>query len=251
MENNEIIYVLKWIDNNIDDKSIEDFLSVENAVFGGFTRQLFENKYLNNIYGPSLITIAYLNGKPVAADSMIRNDINGIAYQSADTCVLEDCRGKGVFSQMKKKEIEMIGDNTTIFGFPNGNSFPGFVKMGWIVQCRLYPKYLLFPFLYDFRNPELIDFEYAKWLSHSSYRFYYYKCGHNYYLIKQGKKCFQMIGRIERDAALLFERKKHPGIVKFYSKRKSYFNNRYHGSIITYGKTQFDIPYWKHDTFIG
>lgn len=251
MEDNGIIYVLKWIDN-IDDKSIEDFLSVENAVFGGFTRQLFETKYLNNIYGPSLITIAYLNGKPVAADSMIRNDIKGVAYQSADTCVLEDCRGKGVFSQMKKKEIEMIGGNITIFGFPNGNSFPGFVKMGWTVQCRLHPKYLFFPFLYDFRNPELIDLEYAKWLSHSSHAFYYLKCGHEYYLIKQGQKCFQMIGRIERDAALLFERKKHPGIIKYYSKRKSFFNNnKYHGSIITYGKIPFDIPYWKCDTFIG
>ncbi len=250
MENNEIKYVLKWTDK-IDDKSIEDFLNVENAVFSGFTRQLLENKYLNNIYGPSLITIAYLDGKPVAADSMIRNDINGLAYQSADTCVLEDCRGKGVFLQMKKKEIEMIGENTIFFGFPNGNSFHGFVKMGWNVQCGLYPKYLIFPFLYDLRNRELIDFEYAKWLSHSSHKFYYYKCGHNYYLIKQGQKCFQMIGRIERDAALLFERKKHPGVIKYYSKKKFIFNNKYYGSIITYGNPQFDIPYWKHDTFIG
>ena len=111
MENNEITYVLKW-SNQIDDKFLEDFLYIENAVFGGFSKQLFENKYLNNIYGPSLITVAYMKGKPVGADSMIRNDINGVAYQSADTCVLEDCRGKGVFSQMKKREIEIIGRKT-------------------------------------------------------------------------------------------------------------------------------------------
>lgn len=251
MENNDIKYVLKWIDK-IDDKSIEDFLSVENAVFGGFTRQLFENKYLNNIYGPSLITIAYLNGKPVAADSMIRNDINGIAYQSADTCVLEDCRGKGVFSQMKKKEIEIIGENIAIFGFPNGKSFPGFVKMGWDIQCKLYPTLFWFPFLYNKENQECIDFNYAKWLSNSSHKFYHIKVGGNYYLIKQGQKHFQMIGRIEPDAALLFEKRKHPGIIKYYSKKKSLFNNtKYHGSIITYGKTPFNIPYWKCDTFIG
>lgn len=251
MKNDEITYVLKWMDK-VDEKSIEDFLFVENAVFGGFTRKLFETKYLNNIYGPSLIAIAYLNGKPVAADSMIRNDINGIAYQSADTCVLEDCRGKGVFSQMKKREIEAIGDKYAIFGFPNGNSFPGFVKMGWVIQCRLYPTIFLFPFLYDLENPKYIDFEYAKWLRDSSQKFYYYKCGCKYYLIKQGQKHYQMIGKIEPNAALLFERKKHPGIIKCFSKRKSIFNNsKYHGSIITYGKIPFDIPYWKCDTFIG
>lgn len=251
MRDDEITYVLKWSDT-IDDLFIEDFLRVENAVFGGFTRKLFETKYLNNIYGPSLITIAYLNGQPVAADSMIRNDIHGVAYQSADTCVLEACRGKGVFSQMKKREIEIIGDNTTIFGFPNRNSFPGFVKMGWTVQCSLFPSFFVLPFLYNLNNPELIDYKYAKWLSDSSQKYFYFKCGRKYYLIKQGKRCFQMIGRTEPAAALLFERKKCPGIIKYFIKRRTLLNDKkYHGSIITYGEPQFDIPYWKHDVFIG
>jgi hypothetical protein len=251
MENDEITYVLKWIDK-IDGKSIEDFLFVENAVFGGFTRELFERKYIKNIYGPSLIIIAYLNGKPVAADAMIRNDINGVAYQSADTCVLEDCRGKGVFSQMKKREIEAIGDNYAFYGFPNGNSFSGFIKMGWDVQCRLYPTVFIFPFLYDLENQKLIDYEYAKWLSESCKKYYYFKCGRKYYLIKHGQKHYQMIGRIVPNAALLFERKKHPGIIKCYSQRKSFFNkSKYQGSIITYGQIPFDIPYWKCDTFLG
>lgn len=251
MENNEIVYVLKW-SNQVDEQFVKDFLWVESAVFGGFDQKLFDNKYLNNIYGPSLITIAYLNGKPVAADSMIRNDFHGIAYQSADTCVLEECRGKGVFSQMKKKEIEIIGVNQPIFGFPNGNSFPGFVKMGWDVQCRLYPSPFLFPFLYNKEHPEVIDIDYAKWLQKSRLHFYHIKIGRNYYLIKQGQKHFQMVGRIEPEAALLFERKKHYGIIRYDSKRKRFFNNNhYQGSIITHGKPSFEIPCWKIDTLIN
>lgn len=251
MESNEVIYVLRWSDQ-IDKRFLEDFLYVENAVFGGFSKKLFENKYLNNIYGPSLITVAYLNGKPVAADSMIRNDFNGIAYQSADTCVLEDCRGKGVFTQMKKREIEIIGENTTIFGFPNGNSFPGFVKMGWVIQCKLYPTPFLFPYLYDKENPILIDVEYAKWLNNASHKYYYIKIGKKYYLVLQGRKHYQMIGRIEPEAALLFERKKYPGLIRCQSLKKRFFHgNGYYGSIITYGKTPFVIPYWKCDTFVN
>ncbi|MBP9994978.1 MAG: GNAT family N-acetyltransferase [bacterium] len=251
MENNEIKYVLKWT-NQCDDKFIDDFLHVENMVFGGFTKKLFENKYLHNIYGPSLITIAYLNNKPVAADSMIRNDYNGIAYQSADTCVLEECRGKGVFSQMKKREIEILGEDKTIFGFPNGNSFPGFVKMGWTIQCRLYPALFLFPSLFDKENPALIDVEYAKWLKKTDRKFFYIKICKKHYLILQGQKHFQMVGRIEPESAMLFERKKHPGIIRFRSKKKRFFNdNGYSGSIITYGKIPFDIPYWKVDTLLN
>ncbi len=251
MENNEITYVLKW-SNQIDDKFLEDFLYVENAVFGGFSKQLFENKYLNNIYGPSLITVAYMKGKPVGADSMIRNDINGVAYQSADTCVLEDCRGKGVFSQMKKREIEIIGRKTPIFGFPNENSYPGFVKMGWDIQCWLYQAPFLFPSKYDKENPTIIDVDYAKWLCKSSHNYYHIRIWKKYYLILQGRKHFQMIGRIEPEAALLFERKKHPGLIRCRSKKKRFYNNdRYPGTIITYNNTPFDIPYWKNDTFIN
>ena len=251
MEDSKINYVLKW-SNQIDDKFIEDFLYIEQTVFGGFSKETFNNKYKNNIFGPSLITIAYMNGKPVAADSMIRNDYNGVVYQSADTCVLEECRGKGVFSQMKKLEIEKIGNNNKFFGFPNGNSFPGFIKMGWNIQCRLFPLPFLFPFLYDKEHPVPIDLEYAEWLNKSNHKYYYYKIGRKYYLIRQGQNHFQMVGRIEPEAALLFERKKHPGIIRYKSKKNWLFNNRgYHGSIITHGDIPFDIPYWKYDTFLN
>lgn len=255
MENKELKYVLKWTDQ-IDDKFIDDFLTVENAVFGGFTKEIVKRKIINNPYGQSLITVVYLDNEPIGADAMMRNDINGIiAFETIDTCVSEKCRGKGVFSTITKKEIDEIKSkyqDAFIYGFPNGNSFPGYVKMNWTIQCRLYPAPFLFPSLYDKENPTLIDVEYAKWLSKSDRKFSYIKICKKYYLILQGQKHFQMVGRIEPEAAMLFERKKHPGIIRFCSKKKRFFNNNgYHGSIITYGKIPFDIPYWKYDTLLN
>ena len=255
MENNEITYVLKWSDQ-MDDKFLEDFLYIENAVFGGFTKQIIERKLINNIYGSSLLTVAYLDSEPIGADAMMRNDVWGhIGFETIDTCVSEKCRGKGVFSTITKKEVAEIRDkysDAIIYGFPNGNSFPGYVKMGWNIQCRLYPTLFLFPFIFDKENPTSIDVEYAKWLSGSSSRFYHIKIGKKYYLIKEGRKHFQMIGKIEPEAALLFERKKHPGLIRWRSRKKRFFNdNGYHGSIITYGDAPFSIPYWKYDTLLN
>ena len=49
MGNTAIKYILKW-SNEIDDIFLDDFLNVENAVFGGFSKQIFEQKIINNIY---------------------------------------------------------------------------------------------------------------------------------------------------------------------------------------------------------
>ena len=227
MANNDMNYVLRWSEE-IDDKFLEDFLCVVNVVFGGFTKQMLQRKYIDNIYGSSLVTIAYLDGKPVGVDAMMRNDVLGhVGFETIDTCVTEECRGKGVFSTITQKEVAEINTkypNALIYGFPNDNSFPGYVKMGWNVQCMLYPAPFLFPRLYDKENPTIIDVNYAKWLCKSTSKFYYIKKKGQYYLIKQGRRHYQMVGRIESDAALFFEREKHPGLIRCRSVKKRFFN---------------------------
>ena len=255
MANNDMNYVLRWSEE-IDDKFLEDFLCVVNVVFGGFTKQMLQRKYIDNIYGSSLVTIAYLDGKPVGVDAMMRNDVLGhVGFETIDTCVTEECRGKGVFSTITQKEVAEINTkypNALIYGFPNDNSFPGYVKMGWNVQCMLYPAPFLFPRLYDKENPTIIDVKYAKWLCESTSKFYYIKKRGQYYLIKQGQRHYQMVGRIESDAALFFEREKHPGLIRCRSVKKRFFNNDdYQGCIITLGKLPIDIPYWKTDLLLN
>ena len=128
----EIIYDCRWSDD-VDEKFIEDFIATENAVFNNnYTKEQFQKKYIDNIFGKSIVEVVYLDGAPVAARGLWRNDVNGKkAYQPGDTCVTDACRGKGIFTVMTKKSIEMTDEDDLIYNFPNQNSYPGYMKMGW------------------------------------------------------------------------------------------------------------------------
>jgi hypothetical protein len=89
----------------------------------------------------------------------VENDIAGINFflaakcicesqelyvaQSCDSAVLEQYRGKGIFTsiiQNAQKELQSQGVDF-LFGFPNSNSYPGFIKLGWRHEadfCRFF-----------------------------------------------------------------------------------------------------------------
>ena len=56
-----------------------------------------------------------------------------LTAQSADTMTHENHRNRGLFIQLALKTYELAKENKIkfIFGFPNQNSYPGFVKLGW------------------------------------------------------------------------------------------------------------------------
>ena len=62
-----------------------------------------------------------LNGKTV------------VAAQSADTMTHPDFRKKGLFQMLAKRTYDLARQLNIqfIFGFPNQDSYPGFVKLGW------------------------------------------------------------------------------------------------------------------------
>jgi len=67
-----------------------------------------------------------------------------LAAQSCDSAVLPQYRGKGVFSRIirsAEKQCQMDGV-TFLFGFPNGNSYPGFIKLGWVHVGDFYRAFL-------------------------------------------------------------------------------------------------------------
>lgn len=255
MEREKVEYVLKWSDS-IDEEFFEDFLSVEDSVFGGMTRDIYERKIKCNIYGVSLMTVAYYDGKPIAADLMLRNDIDGtMAYETVDTCVLDEYRGLGIFSTITKNEVQEItmkNGDVLIYGFPNSQSFPGYVKMGWKIQCKYNPAPFLCVKKYNAEQPILIDKGYASWLSTSGRNYYCYSVRNNYYLLMKGKKRYQMVGRLDFEAVHLFQKLKRPGIIRFMSTTKRFFNDdRYHGSVVIYGDYSAKIPFWKFDAFLN
>lgn len=59
-----------------------------------------------------------------------------VAFQCVDTAVSAAYRGRGVFSGLVRRMLEDI-DNVLIFNFPNSNSFPGYMKLGWVALSGL------------------------------------------------------------------------------------------------------------------
>ena len=65
------------------------------------------------------------------------------AAQSCDSAVLKQYRGKGVFTAIIKEAQEQLQFEGVdfLFGFPNSNSYPGFIKLGWKHEtdfCRFF-----------------------------------------------------------------------------------------------------------------
>lgn len=246
----DILYDCRWSDE-VDDKFIEDFISVENAVFGGnYTKELFDKKYINNIFGKSVVEVVYLDDKPVAARGLWRNDIGGReAYQPGDTCVTEVCRGKGIFTEMTKRSVDMLPEEALIYNFPNQNSFPGYMKMGWKLVGE-YGFVLFSAKKYFEEHPVKMDSDYANWWLPKTDAISYLKKGHDYFLVRPlGKPmCYKVIACVEEATAKKY--KKAPLGIKFYrSTRKTFYNFKLGKALHVVSKNEDieQIPLWKID----
>ena len=246
----DILYDCRWSDA-VDDKFISDFVATENAVFkGNYTKELFNKKYVNNIYGKSVVEVVYLDGEPVAARGLWRNDIDGNeAYQPGDTCVTEVCRGKGIFTEMTKRSVAMLPDEAMIYNFPNQNSFPGYMKMGWKLVGE-YRFALFSPKQYFKEHPDKMDKKYAEWWLPASREILYFVSGGEYFLVRPlGKPmCYKVIACVEEEIAKKYS--KAPFGFKFYrSKKKTFYNSKLGATMHVVSKNDdvTYIPIWKID----
>ena len=220
-----------------------DFISLANAVFGTFvTEDYFKAKFETDVYGPSLLTIAYVNGQPAGADVMWRNDLRGVkAYQTVDTCVLEQYRGMGLFKAMTRWEQEFLGNKTLIYGFPNANSYPGYVKMGWQVQR-------LFKTLCRLSRGEVIPSDYAAWWLKTQPDIRHLHNNGNYYLIRKNDKTpvATLIGQVDAQTAQLFPEMRGTRLLKLFQTKPSIYNKNKSIPLVCNGPNK-EIPYWKID----
>lgn len=220
-----------------------DFIQLANTVFGTFvTESYFKSKFEDNIYGPSLLTVVYVDGQPAGADVMWRNDLWGErAYQTVDTCVLERFRGMGLFKSMTRWELERFGKDTLVYGFPNVNSFPGYVKMGWHVEYL--HKTLCLPVKHD-----EIDHEYAVWWLKAQAGISVVQRKGKFYLIRKKKRnpVATLIGQIDETAASLFPESKGTCLYNCFKKKSSIYNMTKSIPLVC-NQTGVGIPYWKID----
>lgn len=245
-----IIYDCRWSDK-ADDKFIDDYNQVQNAVFqNGYNKELFKKKYLENIYGSSIIIVVYGNDKPIAARAFWRNDIDGTeAYQPGDVCVLEECRGRGVFTEMTKRAFAMLGNNSIIYTYPNSNSFPAHLKMGNKLIASYYPR-LFSHKRYQKEHTLKLDKEYTEWWFSANDRIKHIKRNGCYYLvIGYGLPyMYIVLAEVEKETAKKFS-KSCMGIYFYRSTKASFYNkNKRPLHIVCKDENITYIPTWKVDS---
>lgn len=244
-----IVYDCRWSDE-VDEKFIADFIATENAVFhGNYTVEQFRRKYMDNIYGKSVVEVVYLEGKPVAARGLWRNDIGGqAAYQPGDTCVTEVCRGKGIFTEMTKRSIAMLADEDIVYNFPNQNSFPGYMKMGW----KLIHEYGMVLFTgvkkYLKEHPVKMDDTYADWWLEGQQGLYGFKCGREYFLVRKRKPfCYDIRACVSKETAQKYKRVR-VGLFFYRSTKNTFYNKKLGVPIHVVSRNDMEyIPVWKMD----
>ena len=247
---NDLIYDCRWSDK-ADDKFIDDYNLVQNTVFqNGYNKELFKKKYLENIYGPSIIIVVYGGDKPIAARAFWRNDIDGIeAYQPGDVCVLEECRGRGVFTEMTKKAFAMLEKDAIIYTYPNSNSFPAHLKMGNKLIASYYPR-LFSHKRYQKEHTLKLDKEYTEWWFSANDRIKHIKRNGCYYLvISYGLPyMYIVLAEVEKGVAKKFP-KSHIGIYFYRSTKMSFYNkNKRPLYIVCKDENVTYIPTWKVDS---
>lgn len=237
--------------NEITTAEIEDFRNVVNTVFGDFcTEEYFRVKYLENIYGPSLLIIVYMDGKPIGANSLWRNDICGReAYYSAETSVIQSANSIGVFASMIMTMSKLISKRKGIplYTFPNSNSFPGFQKSKWNIRWKR--KVLFVPGISSNNQLQHIDRDYALWWLIQRKAVCYIKRFGHYYLIKAFGRRGCVLGMVDKDTALHFPKLGNKYIFLFcYSDKETFYNRNKRPIPIVYcNVTDLYIPYWKRD----
>ena len=127
----------------------DDFVSLFADVFGGeASMEWFEWKYEENPYTDGVeMFVAEHDGDLVGARPFfpLEMSIGGdrhLGFPLADTMVHPEHRRQGLFTRMNNAAIERHEDSdvTYFFNFPNHNSRPGYLKLGWeiVAEPRTY-----------------------------------------------------------------------------------------------------------------
>ena len=251
MTSSDLVYDCRW-SYDCDEQFIDDFNSVQDMVFRGeHTRELFRHQYIDNPYGASVLVVVYLDGKPVAARGMWRNDLQGKeAYQPGRTCVLPECRGKGVFTEMTQRAVGIIPDDAIIYNFPNPNSYPGYIKMGWVGIGEYYIRLFCSSKQFDQEHPLVMDATYFNWWVKGRSSLRYIKRNGDYYLVSKYPRpfCYTVLSKVSKEIAYTCKKAPWYAICWYASKGKTFYNKNTQPRRPVVRNQGIDyVPMWKID----
>lgn len=113
---------------------------LERALAGGPTGRrddgFFHWKHHDNPFGPSLAFVAEVEGRVVGFRTFMRwrfrNGRTTVgAVRAVDTATDPDHRGQGIFTSLTLHALDQLDGEDLVFNTPNGQSLPGYIKMGW------------------------------------------------------------------------------------------------------------------------
>jgi GNAT superfamily N-acetyltransferase len=129
------------VDLAADEPALLELLTT--ALAGGPTGQrtaeFFRWKHRANPFGesPGLVA-ADRDGRVVAVRLFLRweFEVDGRlvrAVRAVDTATHPEHRGRGLFKRLTLEQLDRLADDRTelVFNTPNGNSLPGYLRMGW------------------------------------------------------------------------------------------------------------------------
>ncbi|MBW3466408.1 GNAT family N-acetyltransferase [Arthrospiribacter ruber] len=124
-----------------DDLELSQIENLLNLVFpnSDHSKEKLKRKHLDNPHGPSIISYAKEGDNLIAFRAFWRMNFvisskTFIGYQPCDTATHPDYRGKGFFKKLTLLALEEAKKQNVdvILNFPNNNSYPGYLKLGWI-----------------------------------------------------------------------------------------------------------------------
>ncbi len=129
----------------LDETSINDQVKMGYMDFGKqMLSEKWKNKYYNNPAGKSYVFGAFVDDRLVGINSFMQIDFvyKGITIktvESGDSIVDPEYRRKGIFSQIIKYAENYLRNAgyDLIIGFPNNQSYPGFIKLGFLDLCHV------------------------------------------------------------------------------------------------------------------
>ena len=242
--------------SELTDKKIDEFIWVQCQVFTKtpMTREDFELKFQKNIYGDSIIVIVYdEDGNPAAARAFWRNDINGhLAYQPSDTAVCKEHRRQGLFVKMTQAALDKAGSSAIIYNYPNGNSYPQYIKFGWKDYEIQYAR-IFTPYQYRKEDDSVIDSDYLRWwiVPRVNEKYGRVDIFKKSYLVRKlnDRGRYIVFGRIHKDDAELFTKVK-PILLVYHSAKRAFYSNKKRvgcNIVALNAREDVKIPGWKTD----
>ncbi len=133
---------------------------------GERSAEFFRWKHVDNPFGRSLLLVAEDDAGVVGLRAFMRwrFRLGGQAIRAVravDTATDPRCQGQGIFSRLTLTALESLrGDADLVFNTPNGNSLPGYVKLGWapVGQLAIHVRVRRpLPLLRDVRHRAVTD----------------------------------------------------------------------------------------------